>query len=169
MNFVIHYGLPLSRRLILGHNTSIVGLFVMKIKNEVLEKIINEQRPIPPESGGILGGSNGIVTTFFFDDGEPSSKMCSYSPNTELMDKIIEDWQKDAILFMGIYHTHFWDVESLSEGDKFYIDLIMSCMPDSVNKLYFPLVLFPSKTIVPYYAIIDSGELYIEKDILEII
>ena len=53
---------------------------------------------------------------------------------------------------MGLYHIHFNDVKSLSAGDVRYINEIMYSMPAEIDKLYFPLVILPSKEMICYSA-----------------
>lgn len=141
----------------------------MKILKEIHEQILHEQRAVPPETGGILGGNNDIISSFYIDEGIPTSRTCRYLPDTEKINKIIETWQADNILFIGLYHTHFFDVDTLSEGDMLYIKSIMANMPDCIDKLYFPVIVYPKSVIIPYCAKIVSGNLSVEKDILEII
>lgn len=141
----------------------------MKILKKIHEQIMHEQRAIPPETGGILGAKNNIISEFYIDEGIPTSIACRYLPDTVKINKVIEAWKAANIFFIGLYHTHFCDVETLSEGDMLYIKSIMANMPDCIDKLYFPLIVYPKSVIIPYCATIVSGNLSVEKDILEII
>lgn len=123
----------------------------MKIKSCVLKDILDSIPNHPPEIGGILGGKDGIITQCYIDC-KSSSLGCYYSPDIISLDKIIFDWQKDNISFMGIFHTHFGGAKTLSDGDKIYISKIMQAMPERLNKLYFPVVVMPEKTMIPYLA-----------------
>lgn len=82
------------------------------------------------------------------------------------LNDVIKEWQKNSIIFMGIYHTHFWnvDVDTLSENDKEYIKKIMDNMPEEIGQLYFPLVLMPKREVICYAAQIASGKLVVKKD-----
>lgn len=53
---------------------------------------------------------------------------------------------------MGVFHTHFYGVNTLSEGDRAYIKQIMAAMPDGLECLYFPLIVFPDKEMIVYQA-----------------
>mgnify|MGYP001624113892 CR=1 FL=1 len=55
----------------------------MKIKQEIYNEILYYQRTVPPETGGILGGCNGIICANHFDEGLLSKRKCSYVPNVK--------------------------------------------------------------------------------------
>ena len=99
---------------------------------------MDSQNTCPPETGGILGGQNEIITVEHFDRGMQTDRMCSYIPNIKELNDVIKQWQMKTISFIGIYHTHFWSVETLSEADKRYIDKILENMPLEFKRLYFP-------------------------------
>lgn len=128
---------------------------------EIFDEIVNVAIDAPPEIGGIIGGDNNVVKTHYMDMGVSSLKACSYTPNVSLLNGIISEWSVEGIQFMGIYHTHFFEVRSLSEGDIRYIRNILLGMPDEIDSLYFPLVVFPSRTMVCFKAIkkLDSIEI----------
>lgn len=136
----------------------------MLINNNVYKEIISNQREIPPETGGILGGTKGRITIAVHDIGIQSEKKCSYTPNVEKMNQIIAEWKEKNIDFMGIYHSHFFGVDTLSEGDRKYIECIMKSMPKSINILYFPIIVMPQKVMVCYRAILNEERFTIEID-----
>lgn len=123
----------------------------MIILNSIYNRLLLENADVPYETGGILGGRNGVVTTHFSDNGANIIKPCSYTPNVKVLNEVIYDWQHEDICFMGIYHTHFGS-ESLSLGDKSYIDEIVKAMPTEIEKLYFPIIVRPIHKIIVYVA-----------------
>lgn len=141
----------------------------MNIQKTILEQILNEQPDLPPESGGIIGGSDSAVTIHFKDDGITGGRTCCYQPNIVLLNDVIQQWQAKDLEFMGIYHSHFFGVKTLSEGDKTYIKIILQNMPDFINYLYFPVVVMPDKELVCYKAFINSGEVIIKPEKLVVI
>lgn len=141
----------------------------MKIRQQLYNQIISTPRNMPPETGGMLGGHNGIVSAICFDEGMQSEKMCSYIPDTKKLNTVIKEWQQTNILFMGFYHTHFYDVGTLSDGDKSYIERILRNMPAEIEYLYFPLVIMPMRKMICYIAKLITGKLAIEKDDLIIV
>ncbi|MBR6800877.1 MAG: hypothetical protein IKM61_03915 [Eubacteriaceae bacterium] len=137
----------------------------MKITKSVYDGILAFTPPAPPERGGILGGKDGKIIIYASDTGG-KSEYDRYTPDTQSINKIIETWEKIGIGFMGIYHSHFQDGESLSNGDIKYIKKIMSVMPEKAV-LYFPLIL-PGK-IIAYRAENASPTVHITSDDIEII
>jgi len=137
----------------------------MVIKSEtVLEKILEGLPSKPRETGGILGGIGGIVTCSVLDSGKAGGPPCSYTPDTAFLNRKIEEWFKDGIEFMGIFHVHFGGAESLSTGDKVYIEQIMNAMPEEITCLYFPIILMPEREIVVHRVSKDDGKIKIERE-----
>lgn len=87
----------------------------------VIDSIRQGVSNIPPESGGILGGRNDVVTNICLDKGILGKHPCSYTPDTRFLNQKINQWAETGIQFMGMFHVHFGGTESLSEGDKEYI------------------------------------------------
>jgi hypothetical protein len=105
----------------------------MVVKSEsVMGEILKKLPCEPPEIGGILGGKNGVVTCHVLDYGKTGGSPCSYTPNIAYLNRKIEEWFKDGIEFMGIFHVHFGGAESLSPGDKLYIGQILEAMPEEI-------------------------------------
>ena len=141
----------------------------MRICREIFDEIVNIAIDAPPEIGGIIGGENNVVKAHHMDMGISSVKTCSYTPNVSLLNGIISAGSTERIQFMGIYHTHFFEVRTLSEGDIRYIRNILLGMPDGIDSLYFPLVVFPSRTMVCFKAIKKLNGIEIYNDNLVLI
>ena len=141
----------------------------MKIAQEVWEKIFSDIGETPPEVGGILGMSKDVVDSLFIDCGVPMNKLCSYTPDVTLLNHMIDIWQQKEIRFVGIFHSHYFGVKSLSEGDKKYIKLIMNSMPSDINSLYFPVAVMPDKELVVYKAYRCERGLELIKEQVEIL
>lgn len=123
----------------------------------------------PPESGGILGSSQGNIIDNIVLDINTNSPCCTYSPNVEFLNNCIEEWDKSKINFLGIFHTHFADVETLSKADKSYINKIMKAMPKNIKKLYFPIYTLPGRNLICYKAEIVHEQIVITKDTVFIV
>ncbi len=121
------------------------------------------------ESGGILGGQNGIIKYFEFDEGIGSKSIGKYYPNVNKLNCQIDLWQENNIAFYGIIHSHFQSDPSLSDGDKVYIRQIMINMPKEIKYLYFPLVFPIEHKIVSFKAIRNNEDIAIVKDKIKII
>ena len=91
----------------------------------VIDSIRQGVSNVPPESGGILGGRNDVITNICLDKGILGKHPCSYTPDTRFLNQKIDQWAETGIQFMGMFHVHFGGTESLSEGDKEYIVRIM--------------------------------------------
>lgn len=143
----------------------------MKIKEYVIKIINSSIDGEPPETGGILGSSDGkIVTEVIMDKKSKDIKhACSYSPNVDFLNLCIDSWLSAGKLFMGIFHTHFAGVKTLSCADKKYIADIMNAMPQEINTLYFPIFVLPDRELVCYKATKKNKSINIELDALEII
>lgn len=135
----------------------------MIIKEKVYKKIINSFKPFPPETGGILGGHNRIITNFEADKGVINSNEFCYYPNTERLNNILAKWGEIGINFYGIIHSHPHNQQTLSNGDLQYIKTILTHMTKSFSWLYFPLVL-ESREIIPFKACIINKNLVINRD-----
>lgn len=143
----------------------------MKIDENALNIINASIDGKPPETGGILGSLDGqIITDVIMDQKEESiGHACSYSPNVHYLNACLEDWLSAGKFFMGIFHTHFVGVKTLSGADKKYIVDIMNAMPQEINTLYFPIFVLPDRELVCYKAMRKNKRVYMEKDILQII
>ena len=117
----------------------------MQVTKSVYDKLLTLPAA-PPEMGGIIGGSGGVVSELFLDRGAARYDRAIYTPDTKRLNEQIRRWGRAGIAFMGVFHTHpAWEDE-LSQADEDYIRRIMSAMPDRVERLHFPLVL-PGKAI----------------------
>lgn len=115
------------------------------------------------ERGGILGGKDGVVTKIAFDKGfEIANRPCCYSPNVDYLNEIIEEWQNEGCLFMGLFHTHIGYSKELSYADRVYITNIMLSMPRYIQSLYFPIISLPEKSIECYIAKYNIDEVFID-------
>lgn len=141
----------------------------MRILKSIYDEILTNTPVLPPETGGIIGGRDGIVTSVYFDKGELSNSAPSvYSPNIMLINKVIYNWSESGISFYGIFHSHYSRDRKLSSGDKKYIMEIMRAMPVTVGQLYFPIVL-PKQTILGYQASRTDSTVHIACDMIEIL
>lgn len=125
----------------------------MKILKDIYEGILTNTPFLPPETGGILGGKNGVITNTFFDvNTSIHSSPTIYFPDIKLFNTVIDHWNNTGILFLGIFHSHNSQFRELSNGDKKYITKIMESMPPEVDTLYFPIVIPELKEIIGFQA-----------------
>jgi len=140
---------------------------MMKISRYVYDQMF--QLPcVPPEIGGILGSKNEEIDELVFDITEPSYFNGIYVPNVSFLNKCIDKWLDEGITFRGMFHTHALNWLELSSDDKKYIIQIMNAMPDSITKLYFPVV-FPLNFIRDFYAEKRDDQIIILEEELKIV
>ena len=143
----------------------------MVIKRTLYDFLVNSCVTAPPEMGGILGMTGGVVTALHMDFYNTIEKTRAiYEPNTSLLNHQIALWRKNNIIFAGIFHTHPFKQPTLSEGDNQYIKQIMGAMPQTVNSLFFPIII-PKNKIYSYYAERDlaTKEIVIYADTIKLI
>ena len=86
----------------------------------LMEEIVSAAPSQPPEIGGILGGTNQVVSLYALDKGIVGGAMCSYTPDVMQLNHQIQRWAEDRIEFMGMFHVHFGGAATLSPGDRRY-------------------------------------------------
>ncbi len=112
----------------------------MRITRGAYQKLIYDCPPVPPESGGMLGGHGGFVDTIHFDFTRTMTDRLIYIPNVNSLNVQLERWCSCGIEFMGLFHSHPQNQPSLSSADECYIRQIMKEMPLSIEVLYFPII-----------------------------
>lgn len=136
----------------------------MLIEKVIHDNIINNIMQAPPETGGLLGGINGVVTDFEFDIYDKQNSFeNSYKPNVNYFNKTIKQWLEEGVEFLGIFHSHVENETSLSLPDRGYIRQIMANLPDSIEKLYFPLI-FPRRKMLVFVAKRDGNVVKIREE-----
>ena len=137
----------------------------VKIKKSIIDLMVCSVPDRPPEIGGILGRHEELVDEIVIDLPNPHiPKKCSYVPNISFLNGKIDIWAQNDIALAGIFHTHYFGVRTLSEGDKKYIQKIMSALPVCVEHLYFPIFVLPENELVCYKAVRQNGVVLIQKD-----
>lgn len=158
----------LHSNVVLAHTK---GVIPIKISSEALNTLLHHDFNTEHESGGILGCNfSGTISNIIFDKiANRDTCPCSYSPNTNYLNKCIADWENQGVAFAGIFHTHIGNSTVLSDGDGEYIKDIICCMPEYIDHLYFPVLSLPEKTITCYLATRTKNEITIVNDELTII
>lgn len=143
----------------------------MKINKEILDSISAVANSNRSEIGGIIGSAaNGIITDMVPDVfAEAGNCRFEYYPNIDFLNSQIEQWVKNSIEFLGLFHTHFSGSRNLSEADIKYIKAIMESAKGIVERLYFPVFTLPDNELYAYKAYLVGEKIIIQKDILEIV
>lgn len=143
----------------------------MYITCNAYKELINKVPNHLPEVGGILGGCNNIIRYVIMDYGikRQNAGKCYYIPDVKYLNKCIADWDDEKIDFYGMFHTHFFGVSTMSDGDMAYIEKIMQAMPDTKQQLYFPIVIFPERKLVSYVCNRNKEEIKIAEDSINLV
>ncbi|MGN0543539.1 MAG: hypothetical protein ACI4JG_08835 [Acutalibacteraceae bacterium] len=123
---------------------------------------------VPPEIGGILGSKDNVICDFEFDIGTNITESAVYEPNIDKLNAKIVEWEKDDIMFCGMFHSHLISQPGLSTDDTRYINTILNSMPKNIESLFFPIVL-PKVKILSYKAMRKHDGIDICEDIIKII
>lgn len=135
---------------------------VLLVEHKIYEEIIAAVSHTDTEVGGIMGGYRNVVTHDFIDKGKGKYK-CLYIPQTNILNRVIEDWQSEHISFLGIFHTHFYNIETLSEEDMLYINKIVCSMPSYIEYLYFPVITLPDNKMIVYKAYKSADKVMVKE------
>ena len=112
------------------------------------------EHPYPGhETGGLLGGKNGIIENVLLDQGiQSDQEKHQYEPDVERFNKQLIQWSASEIEFMGIFHTHAANYCFLSEEDRNYIKKIAAACKGDGRVLYFPILSLPERRLTAYEA-----------------
>lgn len=142
----------------------------MKITKVSIECIRQRMNNLSQETGGIMGSADGeTISEIIIDRPNHATHRCFYAPNVQFFNECIAKWQREGKYFMGMFHTHFHNVKTLSEADTAYITAIMNAMPCDIKELFFPVFVLPNQEFVCFKATREDSSIILEQDTLEII
>ena len=142
----------------------------MRITKEALDIIRSSVENISVETGGIMGSQNkNFVSDIIMDIPKNNEFRCYYMPNVKYFNECIAKWNQQNKYFLGMFHTHFYNIESLSKEDIKYINIIMGAMPNGVDRLFFPIYTLPQHKMICYAAMRYNDTISITNDMLEIV
>lgn len=113
---------------------------IMYIRENIYKQLIYNLPHVPPEHGGIIGKENEIISEVYFDFDNSNFNSALYVPNVKKLNKVIVEWRKKGIEFVGVFHSHKIYC-SLSHEDMVYINKVMESMPKYIEYLLFPVVI----------------------------
>lgn len=138
------------------------------IKKKVFDSILYNTPCPSPETGGIIGCKNNIITSYYPDKGINNNRADCYQLSTSLLNEILVTWINQKIQFCGIYHSHYEGDIQLSVGDLKYIKNILFHIRSYSDSLLFPLV-FPKHKIIFYKARLQEETLFVLNEMFKII
>ena len=87
-------------------------------------------------------------------------------PDVAKLNTVIQAWNQDSILFMGVFHTHY-HADSLSSQDQRYAQAILAAAARAeIRTVYFPVISLEKGRMAIYNG--DSATFLIQEDTLEI-
>ena len=111
------------------------------VSDEVMEQLISTVGTKEPETGMVLGSSDGgnTVDTCYFDS-EGSVSAVTYSPDVNTINNVVlPAWNRDGIRIVGFAHSHPRGCVSPSGGDLAYARDLLKALPQ-LTKLAMPIV-----------------------------
>jgi molybdopterin/thiamine biosynthesis adenylyltransferase/proteasome lid subunit RPN8/RPN11 len=110
------------------------------ITGRVYEQISDTIGRLPAESGGILGSGDGgkTIDRYYFDR-TARTGAGTYSPDTEVLNRVIAEWNRDGIELVGFIHSHPEGFHLPSTGDRKYVLAIMEAL-DMHDRFFIPIV-----------------------------
>lgn len=143
----------------------------MKISQKVIDNINCQISDYYPETGGILGSRDGTTATDVIIEKplKTHGDYCRYEPDVSFFNTCIAEWQNQGITFIGLFHTHFANVETLSDADRKYIITIMSTLPDEIDSLFFPIFVLPKRELKGFCARREHDSVTINEEKIEIV
>lgn len=116
-----------------GVGISVIGMMAqtVAVKVQMADTIFFDAKIIKqikfdflkPECGAILGSRDGdnYINAYCFDkSGSNSANANEYRPNIEFLNKALDGWKQNHILFIGLLHSHPIDKSTLSTADVNY-------------------------------------------------
>ena len=110
----------------------------MRISKTLFDNIISALSDSVDEMGGIIAGKEEDILLFQADKGLESCPNI-YRPNIAYLNAIIEKWESEGYVFMGVIHSHPCGKNILSRLDMAYADAVKNAMPD-LQHILFPIV-----------------------------
>ena len=123
------------------------------IKRSVYDNIIR-LFDCKKEDGGIIGIKDGIISAFFFN---PGNEMDGYHIDVQKFSRVVEEWDKEDIEFVGFIHSHPFGEYEPSLKDFAYLRKFLKANPD-LKSLHFPVVFKKSEKVEISYFIFEENE-----------
>lgn len=120
---------------------------VLHLTSGVLHGIIASIGKLKAESGGVLGGAEGVeaVTHFYFDESSRRTGV-TYSPDYGTVNRLFKDiWNPAGVRLRGFVHSHPGRMDRPSMGDEEYASRILANI-EGLERLWLPIVgTFPDR------------------------
>lgn len=122
----------------------------------------------PPECGGVLGAVPGEpVSRFYFDESGVSTPD-SYTPDYTAINAVLDLWERDNVVMVGMAHSHGGDDGMPSCGDLFYCERILLANP-ALAEFILPVVSHGTGRIDVYVCSLIDGHIRVREDGFEVV
>ena len=110
------------------------------IETKVYGRIMSTIGSVRPEAGGMIGGYNGVVTEFYYDNpcGRKNVDDYVYIPNVNHMNQILEDW-------------YARNMKTLSFADIRYAQKLIK--DNDMNYVLFPIIEMETVPVLKMYRV----------------
>ena len=98
------------------------------ITEEVFSQIRESIGSCIPETGGILGSSDGKHIDYFYFDKTANVTGATYEPDCNELNPVIRRWHEKGIEFVGFIHSHPRGAIKPSNPDNLYTKKIMKAL-----------------------------------------
>lgn len=98
------------------------------VTKEVFSQIRETIGSCIPETGGILGSSDGSHIDYFYFDETANVTGATYEPDRDKLNRVIQQWYEEGIEFVGFVHSHPRGVIRPSSPDNLYTERIMKAL-----------------------------------------
>lgn len=85
----------------------------------------------------------------------------TYKPDTDNVNRVISEWEKQDIQFVGVVHSHEEKQPALSYADIVYAQAIMKA--NDMERILFPLVVIGNKARFIMYMVDRCGDVTAEE------
>jgi len=135
----------------------------------VFNRIKNTIGKEPAETGGILGMSDDVIDSYFFDRLPDGASGATYTPNCGAINAWLKKWTRWDIVYMGAVHSHPTGCTAPSYPDKQYAQRLLdhSLNYDKAKSFfYIPIIQSSADTgefrLYSYIACYRDGKFSVE-------
>ena len=140
---------------------------MIHIYRTVYEEMKSALLRYTPERGGILGAKQGEpISKFYFDESGVSTPD-SYTPDYEAINAILEKWEKEDIIMVGIAHSHADDDWMPSCGDLYYCERILLANP-MLDQMILPIASVEAGKVDVFVCSLKNRRVEVVKDCWEL-
>lgn len=136
---------------------------MIEINQQIYDEMRSALLSIMPECGGVLGAKQGQPVSKFYFDVSGVSTRNAYIPDHVAINSILEQWEQENIIMVGIAHSHAGENTTPSCGDLFYCERILQANP-GLHQFLLPIMSCKSKELQLYVCMLKDGHIHVIRD-----